>query len=82
MRMGVKTAKDCTENAMSKREVFNKSWFFILEKNFKGILLISKNMNLKKNFIRQHYVLLLFCELYHLSTLQMKIKKMNYNTRI
>lgn len=82
MRIGVKTEKSSTENSMTSRVVFNKIWFFFLEKNFKVIFLISKTINRKKNFIRQHYVLLLFCELYRLSTLQMKIKKLNYNTRI
>jgi len=80
MRMGVKTVKTCTGNAMRKAGVTNKIWCFLPEKVFKSNLLISKSANRKKNFIRQHNVLLLFCELYRLSTLQMKSKKLNYNT--
>lgn len=78
MRMGVKTVKTCTGNAMRKAGVTDKIWCFLLDNAFKGNFLKSKSANRKKNFIRQHCVLLLFCELYHLSTIQMKIKKLNF----
>lgn len=63
---------------MGKRVLSNKIWFFLSIKKFNVNFLISKSTNLKKNFIRQHIVQLLFCELYRLSTLQMKIKKLNF----
>ena len=80
MRMGIKTVKTRTGNAMKKAGVCNKIWLFLLEKIFKLNFLLSKGTNHKKNFIRQHNVLLLFCERYRLSTLQMKSKKLNYKT--
>ncbi len=82
MRMGVKTVKTCTGNAMIKAGVVDKIWCFLLEVVFKGNFLKSKSANRKKNFIRQHNVLLLFCEIYRLSTLQMKSKKIELQHRI
>jgi hypothetical protein len=49
-------------------------WCFFFNKTFEVNFLKFKRPNLKKNLIRQKSVPLLFCELYHLSTLQMKTK--------
>lgn len=78
MRMGVKTEKACIENSMGEWIVFIKVWFFLFAIKLKDGFLNSKKINRNKSFIRQHYVLLLFYEMYRVSTLQMKIKKLNF----
>lgn len=80
MRMGVKTEKACIENSMGEWIVFIKVWFFLFAIKLKDGFLNSKKINRNKSFIRQHYVLLLFYEMYRVSTLQMKIKKLNFYT--